>query len=220
MTHLSPEELRRWWEEGAPADRERVIGHLAACDQCAALYERLIDERPLDTALEPPDAALIAAGRGVYRRDQPATAATRPARPMRWIGIAAAAAAVLVLAVQFYGRPDPLVPPADETVRSTAIQPLSPDGAVSAPFVFAWSSPVQAPRYELTVRDGRGMSVWTVTVEATRLEAPAELLMRLASGEEHTWQATAINLRGERTVQSPPRRFVVRPRDGSSTREP
>jgi hypothetical protein len=105
--------------------------------------------------------------------------------------------------------PAPLVPPVDDTVRSTAIQVISPAGTVNAPFVFEWSSPLEVSGYELAVYDEKGTIAWSARTTTTRVEAPEDLLRRARSGEPLAWQVTAVNQRGERTIQSPRQRFAV-----------
>ena len=48
MTHLSKSELVRWRDTPVEADRTRIIGHLAVCDQCSAEYAELVRTQPLE----------------------------------------------------------------------------------------------------------------------------------------------------------------------------
>jgi hypothetical protein len=128
-----------------------------------------------------------------------------------WIAPLAAAAALVIAAFvwPWLRSSTPLVPPADEAVRSTSIQVISPAGTVTAPFAFEWSSPLKASGYELAVYDQKGVVVWSTRTPTTRVEAPENLLRRAGSGEPLEWQVTAVNQRGERTIQSPRQRFAV-----------
>ncbi len=63
MTHLTRDELVGWRDAPNPADRDRIILHLAGCDECGALYADLMRTRPATAGpetLEP--AAFIEAG--------------------------------------------------------------------------------------------------------------------------------------------------------------
>jgi hypothetical protein len=208
--HLSREELHRWWEEGAPGDAERIVGHLAICDECVTLYRDVLTERPLTNApAAPPE--LVAAGLAAFPRVSENVGPDRGRSRARWIVPLAAAAALVVVIVSPWLRAPALVAPTDETVRSSTIQALSPAGTVSAAFVFEWSSPLTGDDYELVVYDASGSTLWSTRTRTTRLAAPPDLTRRLKPGDAHEWQVTAINQRGERTIQSSRQRFAVSP---------
>ena len=76
--HLTREELQRWWDHGSPADRDRVVGHLAECDACGALYGEILDaEAPPATEIESVDRSLTDRAYRTYRSPQ-ATPRIRP----------------------------------------------------------------------------------------------------------------------------------------------
>ena len=213
MTHLSRDELRRWWDEGAPTDRDRIVGHLAVCDECGALYGQVMDERLVESAnVAAVRSEMLAAGYAAYRG---AAAPRAIGWRLPWVA-ALAVAATLVLAFALYPvlrRHYSLVETEDAAVRGTTIQALSPSGTVAMPVTFRWSSPVDAATYELDVRDARGRIIWSTKVETTLVEAPTELLTLVEPGESHSWQVTALSRRGERMLQSDPQPFVVGPRE-------
>lgn len=99
--HLELDELRRWRDDPAPADRERIVGHLATCDTCGGRLAELMRTAPLTTspALRFELAAFQEQG---YRAGPAAT--TRGWRTAPGLRVLAplAAAAVLVLAVATY----------------------------------------------------------------------------------------------------------------------
>jgi hypothetical protein len=217
MTHLARDELRRWWNEGADADRDRIVGHLSVCDRCAVLYGEVIDEQMMDVSAADAPPELLAAGYAAYR-----PAATPPRRPVSWriprlAAMAAAAAVVLAVLSPFVLRRETsLVPPDDQTIRSSVIQPLSPVSEVTGAFAFEWSSPIAADAYELVVYRRDTEILWMGRVTGTRFQPTAELLNQLEPGTEYSWQVTGIGGRGERTIQSPRQRFLVNPRAPST----
>jgi hypothetical protein len=210
MTHISREELERWWRDGAEEDRARIVQHLAVCDACVKLYREVVDERPLDEGAAPVAPEIVAAGRAAYGRGAAAAGRTIPFRRSRW-AVPLTAAATLLLGAGIYTllrSPAPLVSPVDPTVRSTSIQPLSPAGPVAAPFVFEWASPLAGAAYEVAVYDVDGRTLWSMRTERSRTDAPPELLSRLTPGVEYAWDVTAFDSNGVSTIRSPRQRFV------------
>jgi hypothetical protein len=207
MTHLTREELQRWWDDGRPADRARVVSHLAECDACGALFGEVIDAQPL--AADPartPASGLRERAYGTYRPSS--TAAGR-----RWLvpALAGAAAAVLVLAI---GLPMLREPPApavgDEgTVRGTSLQPLSPIGSAAPPVEFRWASPVAAARFVVDVRDADERQVFQLTSDRESARLPPERLALLTPGRPYTWVVVAYASSGEEIMRAPPRSFVL-----------
>jgi hypothetical protein len=216
MTHLSRDELRRWWAGETPDDRERIEAHLAVCDACVVLYGDVIDARALDTAPTAVSPRVTAAGHAAFRGQ-----AERPDTPgritrVRWFVPLSAAAALVIAAILYPlyrspAEPAPLVPPADEAVRSTTIQTLSPAGSVTAPFRFAWSSPIDSPSYDVTIYDRAGQVISSFRTETSSVDAAPTVLQQLQSGEEYSWAVTALDARGQRTIESQRQRFVVAP---------
>ena len=52
VTHLTRDELVRWRDAPHQGDRDRIVLHLAACDDCGALYAELMRTRPATAAAE------------------------------------------------------------------------------------------------------------------------------------------------------------------------
>jgi hypothetical protein len=82
MTHLTRADLTRWRDAPDPADRDRIVLHLAECDECGALYADLMRTRPAAAGpdeLEP--AAFMKAGFEAGPVPQPTTASRSPRPP-------------------------------------------------------------------------------------------------------------------------------------------
>jgi hypothetical protein len=203
VTHLAREELERWWTEGRPADRDRIEGHLAACDACGALYGEVIDSLPLPAGLAAgSDQELAARGLHAFAGGQP-RALRVPPRAALWAAAAALAAAALV---PLLGRPGPEPP---DGIRGASLQPLEPLGTVAPPVRFAWASPVRAAGYVVEVRDPQKGLVFSLSSAEPPLDVPPERLARLTPGWIYWWTVIARDASGEEIMRSPPRSFVV-----------
>ena len=203
--HLSAGELKAWYQRGNISDRDRVIGHLAECDQCRKALSMMAAEDTADAG-----APAITAAEAV-----PLGYAARKAAPERigwaaWLrpAYALAAAAVLVLAVVWVGRPGPATD--DNAVRSSELLALAPSGATGA-IEFRWESPFEAARFRVTVRDSRGVQISSVEATGSPLAASPELRARLVAGGEYTWQVTALDRAGEAIAESRPTGFRYQP---------
>jgi len=149
--HLTTEELRRWRQTGAAADRDRVVGHLADCDACGARYAELIRTRPVE-----------AAGPGRFRAAdftvRGLEAFRAPSRRGSWVPAwAPAAAAVMVVVALAVGY---LVGPARDgqpTYRGEAsgvelVRPID-DRVPVADLVFEWHADADLGPFRLRVID-------------------------------------------------------------------
>jgi hypothetical protein len=201
MTHLRDDELVRWRDRGEAKDRERVLGHLAACETCRRRLVALVREAPIDTPTSFDPRAF--APRGIEAYDT----AARRTRTM-WIGLSGlAAAAVVVMAVWL--RPAPVAPPADTTeIRSTELQAIAPVGRVSAVSEFRWASPFAAARYRLTIRDSADAVVLTLEMPAERVTLTEDQRARLAPGS-YRWLVDAVDASGAVIASSRPAAFDV-----------
>ena len=203
MSHLSPDELRQWFERGQAVDRERVITHLAECDTCRKSLSAMatateIESRP---ALTVADAVPMG-----YAARKPAPAATgwsawlRPA-----YGLAGAALIVLAVFALMPGRQ-----PEDDAIRSSELLAIAPVGTSSA-LEFRWESPFDVPGYRVTVRDARGDVVWWREKAAAPLAGDEQLRARLVAGESYSWHVTALDRGGEVVADSKPVSFRYQP---------
>jgi hypothetical protein len=205
MTHLSPDELKLWYQRGNVADRERVIGHLADCDQCRKALSMMAAADTSDTPA-PAITAVEAVPLGYDARK----AAPERSRWAAWLrpAYALGAAAVLVLAFVWVRMPDRAGN--DNAVRSTELLALAPSGATGA-IEFRWESPFEAARYRISVRDARGVLISSVDATGSPLAASPELRARLVAGGEYTWQVTALDRAGEAIAESRPTGFRYQP---------
>lgn len=208
MTHLTREDIERWWQAGNPAERERVIGHLAECDRCVQLYASVVDELPGAGSPRVAPAEAIPLGRRLYRGPA-APRRGRPAwRPAYLLagGLAAVLIAVVVLVPSMR---EPSALPDTAGVRGTRVQLLEPAGTVAAPFVFRWASPLAAPRFRLDIDDADGVRVHSETVDGDARGVTDASALGLVSGVEYRWQVVALDANGRELIRSEPQPFVV-----------
>jgi hypothetical protein len=205
MTHLSADELKAWYQQGRIADRERVIDHLAGCDQC----------RKALSVIAAADTAEIAAPVLTAAEAVPLGYAARKAAPGRsrwaaWLrpAYALAAAAVVVLAVLWVATPDRVSD--DNAVRSTELLALAPSGATGS-LDFTWESPFEAARYRLTVRDAQGLVIFTGETAGSAFGGGAALGEKLTAGTEYLWQVAALDRAGAVIAESRATRFRYAP---------
>jgi hypothetical protein len=205
MTHLTREELQQWWRHGASGARDRIVAHLAECDECGALYGEVIDAdpAPLDAA-----AARDASPRGY-------SAYRRPRRifgvDWRVLAVSGAAAVLLLVAiVPALLGPSGRFEPDGGGIRGTSLQPLAPIGTVAPPVQFRWASPVNAARYVVEVREeGVEQILFTVTSDTESVALPREQLGRLTPGRAYSWVVVAVDRTGTEIMRAAPREFVV-----------
>jgi hypothetical protein len=196
MTHLGRDELVRWRDGGAEADRERIVDHLAECADCVADYAELMRTRPaesLPSVLDP--AAFVRRGHAALRP------AASPGRRLAWrlVPLAAAAAFVVALAgprLWVPTRPEPILRGADFTE-------LTPQGPVRPPIEFRWRTPVKASRYLVEVYDADRQPLWRGEAAGASLSAGPDLERRLQPGREYRWLVTALDARGQTLSVSP-----------------
>jgi Putative zinc-finger len=148
----------------SPSDRSRVEEHLADCDVCRAEVievARLLRTHPRR--------------RGWYVP----------------IGVAAAAAAVLLLVWPRPLEEPPLPPNYREPVVTTTAAPsaIAPRGAIVAASRFVWTAVPHADRYRLTVFDETGSVLWESQTSDTTAALPASI--RLQRGASYFWKIEA-----------------------------
>jgi hypothetical protein len=207
MTHLSREELQRWWEHGHPAERERIVAHLAECDQCGALYGQILDTRPVDGDAQTSAPDLVARARGAYR------ARRRPGfwSPGRLVAYGAAAALLPAVAIPAFRNAVLPVVGDRHDIRGTSLQALDPVGEITPPVRFRWASPIDAPRYAVEVRDAERRLVFSLPSGPDELSLGTDRLAELEPGRQYTWEAIALTAEGEEMVRSTPQSFSVAP---------
>jgi hypothetical protein len=209
VSHLTPDELARWRNQGAEADRSRVVRHLAECDTCGAAYAELVRSRSLE------EQAPAGAARDPIETLEPAAlrphgyaALRRPIAPTAWLA-AAASVAVAALGAGLYmsGTSRDAERAPASAVRGSELVILAPVGATSGPVEFRWSSPVAAPAYRVDVFDSAGQLVHSIRTAEEVARDPG-LPERLRPGARYTVVVTALAADGRVLLSSAPQPFV------------
>ena len=211
MTHLTRDELERWWAQGRAPDRDRIIGHLAVCDECVALYRTALDSRPVKERTVTPAADVVKLGYRAYKSDRPPLLEFLR-RPSGYAAVAGLAAALVLLAVLVPARlrdQAALNIQDDPGVRGAGVQLLSPAGPSEGPLEFQWTSSVRAATFRVDVLDTNRQPLFTAIVAEERLKMPDQLRRQLTAGVPYSWRVTALDVRGEPILQSEVRSFVV-----------
>ncbi len=206
MTHLSREELKRSWREGPESERERIVSHLAVCDECGALYGELIDVWDLATPKPAAESRPELAARG-YRAYRPRRSGLFSLPPLVW----GAAAAALLVALGVFTLRDPSPRHDPGGIRGASLQPLSPIGRVDPPIDFRWESPVRAFRYRIEVVDAERRPRIVLYSDVESIALPRERLLELEPGMEYGWFVVALDESGEEIMRAPLRLFSVSP---------
>jgi hypothetical protein len=215
MTHLTRADLTRWRDAPDPADRDRIVLHLAECDECGALYADLMRTRPAAAGpdeLEP--AAFMKAGFEAGPVPQPTTApaiqSTSPARSGMWrrVAIPLAAAAVVILGVTTLLRRDS----ASFRGGDNALQLSAPSGTVATgALTFQWTAPPDTPSQRLLVYALDDPS--QPAVDAKNVTSPfrltGEQAARLRPGTDYRWMIE-FTTRDGRVETSPATAFRLR----------
>lgn len=203
MTHLSAEEIKAWYEHGKATDRSRVIGHLAECETCRKTLSAYA------AGAEPDVHAPVVSIEEAVQRGYAARKAIAPAQSVKWLrplyGLAAAAAIVVAV---LWLTPNRAVD--DGAVRGSELHALSPIGA-SNMSAFTFTSPFQASRYRVTVRDVNGVLVMTADTRDMRLAVDAATRERFVAGQDYMWVVTALDATGETIAASAPVKFRYQP---------
>ena len=208
MTHLTPDELQRWLADGSPADRDRVVSHLAACDACLAACAQMVRERPVDAAPACLDEARFIP-RGLAVRTPP-----RPVRAPVWgswrLAVAAAALVVIAIVVPLSRRA--LAPSPEGATRGAAgFSSIAPAGAVTPPVVFRWHRFAAADRYLVDVYGPDREHLASLTARDLQASPTPELAARLRPGEGYSWTVTALDAAGEPIATTPLQEFRIAP---------
>jgi hypothetical protein len=205
VTHLTGDELRTWRDTPSEDARQRIVSHLAACDECAATYAELFRTREAgESASRFSPADFAARGYGTV-------AASRPGRvlafrPRVLLPLAAAAAVVFMLFLPGLQPGSDRVVDTD-AVRGGRLQGLAPAGPASDPIEFRWASPVAASRYVVEVRDDSGTVVLQRETRDDRLRLDPASAEPLRPGASYSWTVRALDSDGEAVGVSSPRTF-------------
>lgn len=209
MTHLTRAELAAWHATPAESDRAHIVGHLAECDVCGAMYAELIRAHVPD-ALEHFTAGQFRdAG---YAALAPSHGRMLLFRPRVLLPVAAAAAILLAVWVPTLRREDDPARSTPQVLRGGVPEAIAPSGDVTGPIEFRWTAPAGADRYAVEVKGQDGRRVFYRETRDPRLSAGAELDAALAPGGAFTWTVATLDGSGEVIAESHPRAFTRSPR--------
>ncbi len=187
MTHLTRDDLMHWRDAPNPADRDRIILHLAECDECGAVYAELMRTRPVSAEpeeLEP--SVFMKAGAGIGPAPPAVTVPSGSSAMWRRIGVPLAAAAVLILGIATLMRPG------EDSFRGGGpdMQLSAPSGTVDqGALTFEWSAPSGAPSQRLLVYalDDPSQPVVDAKSVSSPLRLTGEQAARLRPGIDYRW---------------------------------
>lgn len=205
MTHLSPDELKRWFERGQADDRERVIAHLADCGECRKMLSAMAS-----AAESVESAPALTVSEAVPRGYAARTPARDSSSWLAWFRPAyglAAFAVVIVAAAFWVARP---APGTDDGIRSAELLAVSPAGTGSAT-EFRWESPFDVPRYRITIAGASGAVVHVVTVASSPWPLDDDTKRRLTAGAVYSWRVEALDAAGDVVATSRPSAFRFTP---------
>ena len=204
--HFSRSELAGWRDRGE-GDRDRIVGHLAACAACRHAAAELERERPLDAGVQPEhfrSRDFVAAG---LRAGGRSTQGFHVPRRLAYL----AAAASLVLAV--FIVPALLRDGSDSAVRGggAVVTPVTPVNATVPidSLTFEWTAGAAAGPLRLVVvaLDDAGTPLIDRDVTGTRYEPTADERRRFQAGREYHW---FVEYRGAGGGTSAAARFRLR----------
>jgi anti-sigma factor RsiW len=210
MTHLTPEELRRWRDEGAEVDRQRVVTHLAECDACGARFAELVrtpSPGALPVRLRPEE--FRPRGHRAFAHRQPGL--------MRWPALhpALAIAATLIVVAGIAALLAPDERSSNPVVRGTTASVVlqAPVGVVTdvSAVSFEWAGE-STSGYRLRVFDLSAPATPLIDRDVTGLgyDPTQEERARLRPGGTYHWFVEYQTAAGTATV-SPAATFAVSP---------
>ena len=183
MTHFTDQELQRWSEHGAADESERAVQHMSDCPSCATRFALAVRIRPATEASQEDVGDFIRAGRQ--------TSARPYAIARNVLALAAAAIIVVGIVVQIAVRQRQAVPD-EPRFRGSAIQTLSPSGAVGADASFAWASGVRGSRYRIDVGEADA-PIYSTEASAPPVAFSADLVAKLTRGRTYWWTVTSLD---------------------------
>jgi hypothetical protein len=199
MTHLMHDELIRWRDEGFPAERDRVLSHLASCEACAEAYAELIRTSPAAETLSHFNPADFVARGYAARRNGEARSWTASLTSWKvWAGAlsAAALATLVVLVVPDLRRG---VEPGDVS-RGAGIELVMPSPRV-APTTLEWKNALTGVRFRVELTDSHGARLYQMETDASRVALPPDVVARIRPGS-YKWSVTALDKDGQPVTTS------------------
>lgn len=209
MTHLTRDELMAWRDAPASGARAHIVGHLAACDACAALYAELIRTAAHDGPPRHFDPQAFT-GKGYETLGEPRGRMLVFERKL-FIPLAAAAAIILAIWLPDWRAGGEGSVDSPVVMRGGRPEAVAPAGDVRSPLEFRWSVSAGAARYAIEVNDAAGARVFYRETRDEHLTEDAAMDAAVRPGVRYTWTVTTLDEAGEAIAQSLPRAFMRLP---------
>jgi len=195
MTHIMREDLVRWRDQGLPADRERVLSHLATCRSCAETYAELVRTAPAAHAPEHFDPAdFVKRGYAARERTAARTWLASFVSWKMWAG-ALSAVALALLVIRAGSAPSPGSESTD-TTRGVGIELVSPSGTTEPPTALEWKSGITPARFRVELTDSIGTFVYQTETDGLRVALPPGITAKLVPGSFYVCTVTALDRDG------------------------
>ena len=183
MRPLTDQEVGDWRDGKLDHERARIVGHLAACDACAARLAAAV--RDVDVSVAPVYMGDVQAfvETGLRAGPQPRQRRLTPV----WLGLAATLVAVIGGALLLVSRP-----PMADAVRGAASTPVvlkAPIGVISVGDVmrFTWTGTSGPVRLLVIDLDGSSEPLVDEEVTGTAFGLPAGPRARFVPGRAYRW---------------------------------
>lgn len=207
--HLGLEELVRWRDEPSSGQRERIVSHLAVCDECGARFAELVRTAPPASVESGFDIdAFRARGYQALRGER---SGWRAALGVRTLAPVAAALVLAVAGITYLAAP----PPSERVFRGEAdgVELIRPAGETVPldELRFEWRGPTEAARYTLYVFDLASPDAPVINEDdvSSGYQPTAEERSRLQPGLRYRWFIEYREAGGGRRA-SPAAAFSIR----------
>ena len=190
-------------------------GHLEECPRCQTELALLEAADSPDSPDERADVVWVAeqlrSGQRANRRTP------SPARSSWWsmprlLPIAATLAFALLVGYAVWD-PEPKLGPVgrgQQIYRAGGLEGLTPSGDLAeAPGTLRWSPYPGAVRYDVSISEVDGTSLWRTSSESPRVDLPSSLKARFLPGKTILWQVTAKDASGATLADSGAQQFRV-----------
>ena len=209
---------------GGNTSAPELAHHVESCLHCRteiALLRRFLEDEPDTEAVRQITEELRSRQKRILT---PASAAAEPKVrwwtafwSIRWLSPAAlAAAAVLILVAVGIERRQSLPAlrppgsPAEEVLRSNAIEGIAPAGDVlQVPTEVLWQPVARAAKYEVRLLEVDRTELWRAQTSESRIQLPASVRAFIVPEKTLLWQISALDAAGHAVGDSGPIRFRV-----------
>lgn len=189
--------------------------HLDGCPRCQTELALLEASDSPDSPDERADVVWVAEQlRSRQRANRQAPSPVR--RPWlsmpRLLPIAATLAFALLIGYSVWD-PEPKLGPVgrgQQVYRAGGLEGLTPSGDLAeAPGTLGWSPYAGAVRYDVSISEVDGTSLWRTSSESPRVELPSSVKARFLPGKTILWQVTAKDASGAPLADSGTQQFRV-----------